>query len=64
MPGQGEQLWSVVPLTNIHDVADLIQILKVAIIYGHNWMASTAESWGGRKRLKGKIVSMIIKTGT
>lgn len=39
----------------------LMQMFKVAIIYGNNWMASTEESRGGRKRIISKIVSMIIK---
>lgn len=42
----------------------LMQMLKVAIIYGNNWMASTEESRGGRKMVIGKIVSMIIKICT
>ena len=41
-----------------------MQMLKVAIIYGNNWMASTGESRGGRKMVIGKIVSMIIKIHT
>lgn len=42
----------------------LMQMFKVAIIYGNNWMASTEESRGGRKRIVSKIVSMIIKIHT
>lgn len=42
----------------------LMQMFKVAIIYGNNWMVSTEESRGGRKRIVSKIVSMIIKIHT